>query len=69
MIKINYKIQFLLFLVCLFFIGMGLYEIATLGLEENKSLFWQLSPFAGFITGTFIFGRNLYTKRVEQFKK
>lgn len=69
MIKINYKIQFVLFAICLFFIGLGIFETSTEGLETGIDLFWQISHFVPFVMGAIIFGNNLYSKRIENFKK
>jgi hypothetical protein len=69
MIKINYKIQFILFTICLFFIGLGIFEVSNEGLKKGVDLFWQISHFVPFIMGAMIFGSNLYSKRVENFKK
>lgn len=68
MIKINYKIQFALFVVCLFFIGLGIYETSNEGLKTGIDFFWQISHFVPFVMGAIIFGINLYSKRVENFK-
>ncbi len=69
MFKINYKIQFLLFVGCLFFIGLGIFETIDEGLNSGTALFWQISHFVPFVMGAIIFGTNLYTKRIENFKK
>jgi len=68
MIKINYKIQFCMFVISLFFIGIGVYETADEGLKTGKELFWQISHFVPFVMSAIIFGRNLYSKRVENFR-
>jgi hypothetical protein len=68
MIKINYKIQFALFIICLFFIGLGIYETLNEGLKTRTDLFWQISHFIPFLTGAMIFGKNLYFRNVENFK-
>ncbi|PJJ07107.1 hypothetical protein CLU83_0252 [Flavobacterium sp. 1] len=68
MIKINYKIQFILFVICLFFIGLGIFDLSDEGLKTGIDLFWQISHFIPFIMGTIIFGVNLYSKRIEKFK-
>jgi hypothetical protein len=68
MIKINYKIQFVLFVICLFFIGLGIAKTLNEGLKSGLDLFWQISHFVPFCMGAIIFGRNLYSKRVENFK-
>lgn len=68
MIKINYKIQFVLFVICLFFIGIGIYETVSEGLKTGRDLFWQISHFVPFVMGAIIFGVNIYSKRVENFK-
>ena len=68
MIKINYKIQFCLFAISLFFIGLGIFQIIDEGLKTGIDLFWQISHFVPFIIGAIIFGNNLYSKRVENFK-
>lgn len=68
MIKINYKIQFCLFAISLFFIGIGIYDTSNDGLKTGKELFWQISHFVPFVLGAIIFGSNLYSKRIENFK-
>ena len=68
MIRINYKIQFVLFVLCLFFIGLGIFETLDEGLKTGTALFWQISHFVPFVMGAIIFGTNLYSKRVEKFK-
>lgn len=68
MIKINYKIQFVFFVICLFFIGIGIYETLEEGLKTGTDLFWQISHFVPFVMGAIIFGVNIYSKRIENFK-
>lgn len=68
MIKINYKIQFVFFVICLFFIGIGIYETLDEGLKSGTDLFWQISHFVPFVMGAIIFGVNIYSKRIENFK-
>ncbi|GAA6768458.1 hypothetical protein AAFH68_44140 [Flavobacterium sp. CGRL1] len=68
MIKINHKIQFCLFVICLFFIGIGIYETSNEGLKTGKDLFYQISHFVPFIMGAIIFGSNLYSARIHKFK-
>lgn len=68
MIKINYKIQFVLFVLCLFFIGLGIFDVSDEGLRTGTALFWQISHFVPFVMGAIIFGTNLYSKRIEKLK-
>lgn len=68
MIRINYKIQFVLFVLCLFFIGLGIFETVNEGLKSGTALFWQISHFVPFVMAAIIFGNNIYTKRVEKIK-
>lgn len=68
MIKVNYKIQFVLFIICLFFIGLGIFEVSDEGLKTGADLFWQISHFVPFVMGAIIFGSNLYSKRIDRFK-
>lgn len=68
MIKLNYKIQFCLFAISLFFIGIGVYDTANEGLKTGTALFWQISHFVPFVMGALIFGNNLYSKRIHHFK-
>lgn len=68
MIKINYKIQFVFFVICLFFIGIGIYETLEEGLKSGTDLFWQISHFVPFVMGAIVFGVNIYSKRIENFK-
>jgi hypothetical protein len=67
-IKINYKIQFVLFVICLFFIGLGIFETLDQGLKTGIDLFWHISHFVPFVMGAIIFGTNIFTKRVEKFR-
>lgn len=66
MIKINLKIQFLLFVVCLFFIGLGINDILTEGLKSGVNLFYQISPVMPFVFSAFIFGNNIYSKKASK---
>jgi hypothetical protein len=66
MIKINLKIQFLLFVICLFFIGLGINRILTDGFKLGVNLFYQISPIMPFVFSAFIFGNNIYSKKVSQ---
>jgi len=68
MIKINYKIQFVLFIICLFFIGLGIFDTISEGLKKGMPLFWQISHFVPFVMGAIIFGVNIYTRRIEKFR-
>ncbi len=68
MIKINYKIQFVLFAICLFFIGLGIFQTLDQGLKTGIDLFWQISHFVPFVMGAIIFGANIFTKRIEKFR-
>jgi hypothetical protein len=68
MIKVNYKIQFVLFVISLFFIGLGIFDVSNEGLKAGADLFWQISHFVPFVMGAIIFGVNLYSKRIEKFK-
>jgi len=47
---------------------LGIYETSNEGLKTGTALFWQVSHFVPFVTGVIIFGINLYSKRVENFK-
>jgi len=38
------------------------------GLKTGTDLFWQVSHFVPFVMGAIIFGINLHSKRVENFK-
>ncbi|GGF00583.1 hypothetical protein [Flavobacterium limi] len=66
MIKINLKIQFLLFVICLFFIGLGINSILATGFQSGVNLFYQISPIIPFAFSAFIFGQNIYSKRALQ---
>jgi len=66
--KIDYKIQFCLFTICLFFIGIGIYETSNEGLKTGKELFWQISHFVPFVTGMIIFGYRLYSRQIHSSK-
>jgi len=68
MIKINFKIQFVLLVICLFFIGLGIFQTINDGLKTGMNLFWQISHFVPFVMGAIIFGSNIYTKRIEKFR-
>ena len=61
----NYKIQLALLIICLFFIGFGIYEISNTGLKTGTDLFWQISAFVPFIFSASVFGMNLYSKRIK----
>ncbi|UTN04481.1 hypothetical protein L0669_00935 [Flavobacterium bizetiae] len=63
--KINYKIQFALFIICIFFIVLGIFEISNTGLKTGSDLFWQLSAFVPFVFSSIVFGMNLYSKRIK----
>ncbi|CAA9200713.1 hypothetical protein FLA105534_03208 [Flavobacterium bizetiae] len=63
--KINYKIQFTLFIICLFFIALGIFQISNTGLKTGSDLFWQLSAFVPFVLSSIVFGMNLYSKRIK----
>lgn len=65
MIKINYKIQFCLFALSLFFIGLGVLETLDEGLKEGTQLFRQISHFVPFVIGAIIFGNNLFSKKAR----
>jgi hypothetical protein len=66
--RINYKIQYCLFAISLFFMVIGIYETSNEGLKTGKELFWQISHFVPFVLGAIIFGSKLYSKRIENFK-
>ncbi|KRD07229.1 hypothetical protein ASE21_17160 [Flavobacterium sp. Root901] len=68
MSKINYKIQFILFVICLFFIGLGIFQVSDEGLKTGNELFWQISHFVPFVMGAIVFGVNLYSKHIQKFK-
>jgi hypothetical protein len=61
----NYKIQFALLILCILFIGLGIFEISNTGLKTGTDLFWQISAFVPFILSGIIFGMNLYSKRIK----
>lgn len=63
--RINYKIQLALFIICVFFIGLGIFQIANTGLKTGTDLFWQISAFVPFVFSAFVFGMNLYSKRIK----
>ncbi len=66
MFKVNLKIQFVLLAVSLFFIGQGINEIFQEGFKTNISLFRQISPIVPFVIFSFIFIRNIYTRKQNQ---
>ncbi|MBP4138732.1 hypothetical protein [Flavobacterium geliluteum] len=66
MIKINLKIQFLLFVLCLFFIGLGINNILTEGFKSGVHLFYQVSPVMPFVFSAILFGANIYSKKTTQ---
>jgi len=63
--KINYKIQFVLLIICLFFIGLIIFEISNTGLQTGTDLFWQISALVPFVSSAIIFGINIYSKRIK----
>lgn len=63
--RINYKIQLALFIICVFFIGLGIFQIANTGLKTGTDLFWQISAFVPFVTSGIIFGFNIYSERIK----
>ncbi len=63
--RINYKIQFTLFTICIFFIGLGIFEISNEGLKTGTDLFWQISAFIPFVLSAIVFGINLYSRRIK----
>lgn len=69
MLKIHYKVQFCLFVICLFFIGIGIVQTIDEGFKTERELFGQISHFVPFTMGAIIFGNNLYFKRIQNFKK
>ncbi|TDW49953.1 hypothetical protein EV144_102383 [Flavobacterium sp. 270] len=68
MIKTHYKVQFCLFVICLFFIGLGIFDTLNEELKTGMDLFRQFSHFVPFMTGAVIFGNNLHFKRMENLK-
>jgi hypothetical protein len=66
--KINYRIQFVLFVLCLFFIGLGIFELSKKEIKTGMDLFWQISPFVPFVTSAIVFGYNLYLERIKKIK-
>ncbi|CAA0163053.1 conserved hypothetical protein [Tenacibaculum maritimum] len=62
MIKINTKIQFILMVVCFFFIGLGINNIIENYTKEEK-IFRLISPIVPFIIFASIFFRNIYLKK------
>lgn len=62
--KINSKIEFCLFTISLFFIGIGIYEILNEGLQTGKELFKPIFHFVPFVSSAMVFGHVLYVKRV-----
>lgn len=63
--KINYKIQFFLLIICIFFIGLGIFSISNTGLKTGTDFFWQISAFVPFVTSAIIFGINIYPQRFK----
>jgi hypothetical protein len=63
--RLNYKIHFVLFICCLLFIGLGIFEIMDKGLKTGTKLFWQFSHFLPFVIGIIVFGSNLFSKRIK----
>ena len=69
MFKVNLKIQFVLLAVSLFFIGLGINEIFQEGFKKDISWFRQISPIVPFVIFSFIFIRNIYTKKQKPSEK
>jgi hypothetical protein len=63
MFKINLKIQWMLFVVCLFMIGFEINKILDTGLKSGMDLFWQIGLLVPFVISAFIFGNNIYSKK------
>jgi hypothetical protein len=63
MIKINKKIQFICFALCLFLIGIGINDIIENGLKNGYELFRQLSAIIPFVIFGVLFFVNLYIKK------
>ena len=60
MIKINKKLAFGIFAVCLFLIGYKLYELIEYGFSEGKDLIFENIFSISLIMITFYFGYYLY---------
>jgi hypothetical protein len=66
MIKVNLKIQFVLFVVCQFFIGIGINEILTDGVKSGVEFLKQISPLIPFVASSYIFCNNIYSKKIDK---
>lgn len=66
--RLNYKVQFILFAICIFFIGFGIYDTVNEELKTGKELFFQISHFIPFVLAAIVFGNNLFSKRIRSFK-
>lgn len=62
MIKINLKIQFILLLVSLFFVGLGIETIIEEKAYSGSPLIKQLSHLGPFVISSIILIRNIYYK-------
>ncbi|AZA67073.1 hypothetical protein [Chryseobacterium carnipullorum] len=62
MIKINLKIQFILLLVSLFFVGLGIETIIEEKAYSGVTLLKQISHLGPFIISSIILIRNIYYK-------
>lgn len=68
MIRMHWKIQLILLLISLFFVGLGMESIV----DEKKSgylLLRQLFHMIPFMTSSVIFIRNIYYQRKKKNKK
>jgi hypothetical protein len=68
MLRINLKIQFVLLLISLFFVGWGIENILEEGFISWTYLFKQISHIVPFLISSFVFIWNIYYKKNENQK-
>ncbi|VTR28035.1 Uncharacterised protein [Sphingobacterium thalpophilum] len=63
MFKINKKVIFIAFVVCLFFLGLGVNDITRIYRDTNQLKFADFSPLIPYIISGSIFFYILYIKK------
>lgn len=63
MIKLNKKVTFILFAICLFIIGYEIYYLIENGYGTTNDLIFRLLLMLSLIISSFYFGSLLYSKK------
>ncbi len=63
MIKLNKKVTFILFAICLFIIGYEIYYLIENGFGTTNDLIFRLLLILSLIISSYYFGRLLYAKK------